>query len=771
MALTKIKLNTMVTGTLPDANIPDDITIDTAAAVPASGLTGNTLASGVTASSLTSVGTLTGLTTGAITQNAGTLTIKNASSDSNGLKIYQDSSDASKIYNHYNGTLQLGVGSTTALTIDSSERVGLSVSPSERLHIGGDFADFRLYSRTGIETGTVAFNEYYTGSAWANDDSAIVSGSVRFSNARDSLEFGVRAGGSTAGYSTSHMVIKSTGRIGVGTNDPASLIHVKTTANVSETIRIQNDDSLTTVGVSSDGYSFHTYQHSLYWASWDGSTWSTKARLDNNGNWAIGSGSTADTDKLYVTDGASPYGGADRMIQLKRNATNGNDSSSFCSMLFGNNSNGFTIGYGGSTDRFRFLDGGGVERFTIVNGGDVGINDTAPSTALTSFGSASKGLSIKNKQPTISFTDSDVTKRAHIAFEGGARQLYISSPESDGIITFQTGGFNERMRILSDGRVAIKATSLPQDFGGERGHLLLSSVDNASANNYAVLQLQGHSMANDVALGTIHFYDHNSSNASIQVNRQNNSGSAKMMFSTSESGGNKKTRMTIYDAGSVLIDNDTSGSPAKLTVQNDGSTGWLGTWLVLNSKNHSNRGAGVTMHNQAADKGFFTGCRYQSGFDRWSICFEGRNYADQTTADSDHEVLHVNYDGAAYNDQNTWGSSSDERIKNSIVDANSQWDDIKSLKIKNYKLTKHGEDAPTLIGVIAQDLEESGMNGLVDETEADELQIARYEDINEGDKIKSVKYSVLYIKAIKALQEAMAKIETLETKVEALENA
>ena len=75
MALTKIKLNTMVTGTLPDANIPDDITIDTAAAVPASGLTGNTLASGVTASSLTSVGTLTSLnTTGAVslgTQSSG----------------------------------------------------------------------------------------------------------------------------------------------------------------------------------------------------------------------------------------------------------------------------------------------------------------------------------------------------------------------------------------------------------------------------------------------------------------------------------------------------------------------------------------------------------------------------------------------------------------------------------------------------------------------------------------------------------------------------
>ena len=61
MALTKVKLNTMVTGNLPDANIPNNITIDTASAAPASGLTGNTLASGVTASSLTSVGTLSSL--------------------------------------------------------------------------------------------------------------------------------------------------------------------------------------------------------------------------------------------------------------------------------------------------------------------------------------------------------------------------------------------------------------------------------------------------------------------------------------------------------------------------------------------------------------------------------------------------------------------------------------------------------------------------------------------------------------------------------------
>ena len=36
-------------------------------------------------------------------------------------------------------------------------------------------------------------------------------------------------------------------------------------------------------------------------------------------------------------------------------------------------------------------------------------------------------------------------------------------------------------------------------------------------------------------------------------------------------------------------------------------------------------------------------------------------------------------------------------------------------------------------------------------------------------QVKGVKYSVLYMKAIKALQEAITKIETLETKVTALE--
>ncbi len=45
-------------------------------------------------------------------------------------------------------------------------------------------------------------------------------------------------------------------------------------------------------------------------------------------------------------------------------------------------------------------------------------------------------------------------------------------------------------------------------------------------------------------------------------------------------------------------------------------------------------------------------------------------------------------------------------------------------------------------------------------------------DIKEiKEKVKGVSYSVLYMKAIKALQEAQTRIETLEAKVKALEEA
>lgn len=64
-----------------------------------------------------------------------------------------------------------------------------------------------------------------------------------------------------------------------------------------------------------------------------------------------------------------------------------------------------------------------------------------------------------------------------------------------------------------------------------------------------------------------------------------------------------------------------------------------------------------------------------------------------------------------------------------------------------------------MLGVVAQEIEQVSA-GLV----------ATAYDEGEDRDIKTVKYSVLYMKAVKALQEAMTRIETLETKVAALES-
>ena len=152
-------------------------------------------------------------------------------------------------------------------------------------------------------------------------------------------------------------------------------------------------------------------------------------------------------------------------------------------------------------------------------------------------------------------------------------------------------------------------------------------------------------------------------------------------------------------------------------------------------------------------------------------------------------------DGDVKNHDNSYGSTSDERIKQDIRDSNSQWDDIKAVKVRNFKkkddVRQYGDKAWEQIGVIAQELEAAGMDKLVkesDPTPADILSDSSFGTLYEdGDTIpdgkaigdvkevkatvKGVSYSVLYMKAIKALQEAMAKIETLETKVKALEDA
>lgn len=139
----------------------------------------------------------------------------------------------------------------------------------------------------------------------------------------------------------------------------------------------------------------------------------------------------------------------------------------------------------------------------------------------------------------------------------------------------------------------------------------------------------------------------------------------------------------------------------------------------------------------------------------------------------------VRYDGNVYNTNAVYGSLSDVKLKKDIIDANSQWNDIKNLKFKKFRFKDDKEEILQL-GLIAQEVEETSP-GLIDTVkDYDKKEIVKINDdgeeeteiehVENGEVTKSVKYSLVYMKAVKALQEAMERIESLESKIKLLES-
>jgi hypothetical protein len=118
--------------------------------------------------------------------------------------------------------------------------------------------------------------------------------------------------------------------------------------------------------------------------------------------------------------------------------------------------------------------------------------------------------------------------------------------------------------------------------------------------------------------------------------------------------------------------------------------------------------------------------------------------------------------GNAVNTNNSYGSTSDIKLKENIVDATPKLKDLCKVKVRQYTL-KNDENKLKQIGVVAQELEEV-FAGLVEETFDKDMK-----GNNLGTTTKSVKYSVFVPMLIKAMQEQQAMIETLTTRLNALE--
>ena len=229
-------------------------------------------------------------------------------------------------------------------------------------------------------------------------------------------------------------------------------------------------------------------------------------------------------------------------------------------------------------------------------------------------------------------------------------------------------------------------------------------------------------------------------------------------------GGSPKTALTALTGGNVGIGADAPACPLHvLALGNDGAG-------LVRAQSSSTSGN---------PEGIFVYYPLDSSTSGWA--FYNANSAEGKSM--------ITNAGGYESRTNSYGGWSDERIKTNIVDANSQWDDIKNIRLRNFKykstVAEHGDDAPTFLGVVAQEVESISPSlvgeiipskyeieecGFGEQNEDGEWVVKKDEN-GKDMAVKTMKYSILYMKAIKALQESMAKIETLETKVEALENA
>jgi hypothetical protein len=158
---------------------------------------------------------------------------------------------------------------------------------------------------------------------------------------------------------------------------------------------------------------------------------------------------------------------------------------------------------------------------------------------------------------------------------------------------------------------------------------------------------------------------------------------------------------------------------------------------------------------------FYTGSNVQvntAGTSSASGAFVVTNGA--TGIDTGTTKFAVMQDGDCENTNNSYGALSDAKLKENVVDATSQWDDIKTLQVRKYNFKEEtGHSTHTQIGLIAQEVElvSPGLVGESPDFDKDGNDL--------GTVTKSVNYSVLYMKAVKALQEAMERIEQLETEM------
>jgi hypothetical protein len=674
------------------------------------------------------------------------------------------------IFNETDLRFKYGAGDTdspssTLLTLTAGN-VGIGTSsPGEPLNVLGG----------GSTTSTVNF----TGGAAGNDNATIASDySLHFqidaNNNIGGRTYVWRYGGKGYNDGTPLMKLDASGRLGIGTESPDAELDVNGRIYLAEGNELAWHNGAGAQAARIYGSSTDELRFDI------GSTATRALTIDSSGRLLVGTSTNIGSENIQIGTAHGTLGlykfannddGGELTLANSRNGTVGSqtivNNNDFLGRIFFRGSDGSAFlrgadivcqvdGTPGANDmpgRLVFAttaDGASspTERLRITSAGLVGIGTTPNSDSRLHVQSGANDSNpvLRLEAATGNFLNFRQT--------GSVYDIHVTAGDP---LSF-TIGASERARIDSSGRLLVGTSSARSGFQISTGfgnvtpvHQFefnsqtyngLSITHNSGANSYPAALAFGKSrgssagsytaVANGDNLGWLDFYGADGTNmvraanilAAVDGTPGANDMPGRLVFSTTADGASSPSeRMRINSNGIVVARNSVGDT---LNLYNAVSAGTSNAFIY---------GA----HSSASA---YTGT---TSFVVWT-------------------------NGNVVNTNNSYGSISDIKLKENIVDANSQWDDLKALQVRNYNF-KEGQ-THTQIGLVAQEAELVSP-GLVSESPD------RDDEGNDlGTVTKSVNYSVLYMKAVKALQEAMERIEQLEAnnadllaRVSALESA
>jgi hypothetical protein len=651
------------------------------------------------------------------------------------------------IYSPGADQVAISTNGTEGMRLDSSGRLGLGTSsPATLLDLSTTTSAKLNLTYPGFGIATLASDS--TGALLLQADEANTQ-------ANSLIQFKVDG--------TERARIDSSGRLGVGTTPSAKL-------HVSGTTRIINGDSAgaSFLSPSLDLYdSTHAVEVILTPASGLGAigTYSNhpfafytnnaeRARIDSSGRLGIGTSSP----QCFTTINGGNSAGFTDVLQLSAGAAAANsgpglsfninhgDYSTYKSWQTGiiRSAANNAVTYEGFL-AFYTNDGGSVstvsEKMRITAQGRVGIGTTVPSSALT-INNDGVGFRIERGSAVGYFYHNSTASTADLTIQSqaGAVQLFTENGANQPI-KFTTNG-TERCRVDSSGRLLIGTSTATATSTAKLQGNSFSSLSHAIL--YLSRGVNNPADGND--LGKIHFSD-SSENLGAAIYAFRNAGTwtsgsshpTALAFSTTADGASSPTERVRIGQNGYLKASNTGSYIATSNAYHE-LVGNAGNELVARITNtHASSPYGVNFVFQNATPNNAT---------NYFI-----NCADST---ADRATIRSNGGLANYSANNV--NLSDRNAKKDITLAAGTWDCLKKWEIVNFRYKDQPDDADLNMGVIAQQVAES----------CPEVISVFQEATQDQPEKLGVKDQQMMWMAIKALQEAQLRIETLEAEVAAL---